>query len=98
MMHADKSNHFINGFTMATLEEVRNVLADVLALGDRAALLTVDSPLLGSIPELDSMAVISLLTALEEQFGITVEDDEISATTFETLGSLVRFVDSKAVA
>ena len=98
MMHADKSNHFINGFTMATLEEVRNVLADVLALGDRAALLTADSPLLGSIPELDSMAVISLLTALEEQFGITVEDDEISATTFETLGSLVRFVDSKAVA
>lgn len=98
MMHADKSNHFINGFTMATLEEVRNVLADVLALGDRAALLTADSPLLGSIPELDSMAVISLLTALEEQFGITVEDDEISATTFETLGSLVRFVESKAVA
>jgi acyl carrier protein len=83
---------------MATLEEVRNVLADVLALGDRAALLTADSPLLGSIPELDSMAVISLLTALEEQFGITVEDDEISATTFETLASLVRFVDSKAVA
>jgi acyl carrier protein len=83
---------------MATLDEVRTVLADVLALGDRAASLTADSPLLGSIPELDSMAVINLLTALEDQFGITVEDDEISATTFETLGSLVHFVESKAVA
>jgi acyl carrier protein len=83
---------------MATLEEVKNVLTDVLALGNRAAALTADSPLLGSIPELDSMAVINLLTALEDQFGITVEDDEISATTFETLGSLVRFVESKVVA
>lgn len=83
---------------MATIDEVKTVLADVLALGDRAASLTADSPLLGSVPELDSMAVINLLTALEDQFGITVEDDEISATTFETLGSLVRFVESKAVA
>lgn len=82
---------------MATIDEVRAVLADVLALGDRAASLTAESPLLGSVPELDSMAVINLLTALEDQFGITVEDDEISATTFETLGSLVRFVESKAV-
>ncbi|HEU4371926.1 MAG TPA: phosphopantetheine-binding protein, partial [Telluria sp.] len=53
------------------------------------------SALLGSIPELDSMAVVNLITALEEQFGISVDDDEISATTFETLGSLTAFVQQK---
>lgn len=80
------------------LEEVKIIVIDVLALGDAGATLSADSGLLGSIPELDSMAVVNLITALEEQFGITVEDDEIGASTFETLGSLSRFVEQKLAA
>lgn len=83
---------------MQLLEEVRNILSDVLALNERGNALNKGSALLGAIPELDSMAVVNLLTALEEYFGITVDDDEISATTFETLGSLVRFVEEKLAA
>lgn len=83
---------------MQHLDAVKNILADVLALGDRKALLTEESGLLGSIPEFDSMAVISVLTALEEHFGISVDDDEISASTFETVGSLSRFVEDKLAA
>jgi acyl carrier protein len=77
------------------LDDVKNILADVLSLGDAKDSLNEDSALLGSIPELDSMAVVNLITALEEQFGIVVDDDEISATTFETLGSLTAFVRQK---
>lgn len=77
------------------LDDVKNILADVLSLGDAKNSLTEDSALLGSIPELDSMAVVNLITALEEHFGITVEDDEISANTFETVGSLTAFVRQK---
>jgi acyl carrier protein len=77
------------------LEEVKTILADVLSLGAAKDSLTEESALLGSIPELDSMAVVNLITALEEHFGITVDDDEISATTFETLGSLTAFVQQK---
>jgi acyl carrier protein len=77
------------------LEEVKNILGDVLSLGAAKDSLTEQSALLGSIPELDSMAVVSLITALEEQFGITVDDDEISASTFETVGSLTAFVQQK---
>jgi acyl carrier protein len=76
-------------------EEVRNILSDVLSLGERRNALTEDSPLLGAIPELDSMAVVNVITALEEHFDITVDDDEISAKTFETVGSLAQFVDQK---
>jgi acyl carrier protein len=83
---------------MQYLEEVRNVLSDVLALKERKNSLDEDSPLLGAIPELDSMAVVNLLTALEEYFGIAIEDDEINATAFETLGSLARFVEEKLAA
>lgn len=80
-------------------DEVKNILADVLSLSsDAKAALTPDSGLLGSIPELDSMAVVNLITALEEQFGIVVEDDEISASTFETVGTLNAFVAQKLAA
>jgi acyl carrier protein len=81
---------------MQYLDEVKTILADVLSLSaDAKAGLNEQSALLGSIPELDSMAVVSIITALEEQFGIVVEDDEISASTFETLGSLAAFVQQK---
>ena len=81
--------------TMSTLNDVKTVLAQSLQLGARADTLTADSPLLGALPELDSMAVVLILTSLEEHFGFTVEDDEISADTFATLGTLTAFAEQK---
>ena len=80
---------------MQYLEEIKNLLSDTLSLGTRTNSFREDTVLLGNIPELDSIAVVNVITALEEQFGITVEDDEISAKTFETLGSLSNFVEQK---
>jgi acyl carrier protein len=57
-----------------------------------------DSQLLGAVPEFDSMAVVALLTHLEERFGFTVEDDEVDGTTFATVGSLAQFVRGKLAA
>ena len=75
------------------LDEVKNLLADVLGLGAAAQALRADSPLLGAIPELDSMAVVSVIAAIEDRFGVMVDDDDISASTFETVGSLAAFVE-----
>ena len=80
------------------LDEVRTILIDTLALGPGAEALEAGSPLLGALPELDSMAVVSLIGALEEHFGISIADDDISAETFETLGSLAAFVRHKTAA
>lgn len=80
---------------MNSLEEVRRILADVLQLGEKANELDENSGLLGEMPEFDSMAVVSIITALEEQFDIAIEDDEITAETFETLGSLAEFVNEQ---
>lgn len=76
-------------------EDVIKTLGESLQLGNKTDSFTVETPLLGNLPELDSMAVITLITALEEQFDFTVEDDEISADTFETVGSLCDFVSTK---
>jgi acyl carrier protein len=81
---------------MDTLEKVRAILRDTLQLGSRADALRRDSRLLGEIPEFDSMAVVSVLTMVEEEFDIAVEDDEVSADVFETLGTLTDFIAAKA--
>ena len=81
--------------TDATLAEVRNILSRALQLGERGSLLDRSSVLLGNLPELDSMAVVHVLAALEEHFGLVVADDDVSADTFATLGSLADFVEAK---
>lgn len=80
---------------MDTRNDTLAVLDDVLGLKGRARRFTDSTPLLGAVPELDSMAVVSVLTALEDRFGFEVEDDEIDGSTFATVGSLVEFVRGK---
>lgn len=78
---------------MTTQTMVAQIIVNTLNLGGHE--LTLSSPLLGTLPELDSMAVVGIITALEERFEFSVHDDEISADNFETLGSLVAFVERK---
>jgi len=68
---------------MKYLEEVKTLLIDVLNLGPAGASLNADSPLL------------TLIGALDEHFGIAIDDDDISASTFATLGSLAAFVEER---
>ena len=77
------------------LDEVKSVVGHALQLGSRVQAMNESSALLGAIPELDSIAVVNVITALEEHFDITVADDEFGAAAFETLGSLTRFVEGK---
>ena len=80
---------------MDVQREVLRVLDDVLSLNGRAAALVREAPLLGAIPELDSMAVVAVITTLEDRFGITVADDELDGSSFATVGALTDFVSSK---
>jgi len=75
---------------METIDAVRSVLRDALHLGDRASAGS-GQPADGGLPEFDSMAVVTVVTMLEDQFGITVADDELSADVFATV---VRFATS----
>lgn len=80
---------------MTTRQRLLSLLDRTLNLSGRTATFTDDTALLGSVPELDSMGVVSLLTAFEEQFGFSVEDDEIDGSLFETFGTLLAFVQAK---
>jgi acyl carrier protein len=78
---------------MDLLNEVRNILADSLQIDKDS--LSQDTLLLGAIPEFDSMAVVTVITSLEDNLGILVEDDEISAETFESVQTLVDFIQPR---
>ncbi|MDB5991349.1 MAG: hypothetical protein JWQ10_2752 [Herbaspirillum sp.] len=80
---------------MQTIERVKILLGDTLGLGARIGTLRADSALLGSIPELDSLAVIQVITELEAQFNIQIDDDEIDQSLFDTVGGLSAFVEQK---
>jgi acyl carrier protein len=78
---------------------VRGALADVLALRTGTAdALTASTPLFGALPELDSMAVATLLTALEDRLGIVIDDEDVDGELFATFGSLVAFARGKVAA
>lgn len=75
--------------------QVLRTLDDVLGLNGRAQRFSSETPLLGAIPELDSMVVVALIASLEERFGFVIDDDDIDGSTFATVGSLTDFVRSK---
>jgi acyl carrier protein len=77
------------------VDDVKPVVVETLGLEARADQLDAATPLLGHVPELDSMAVLELMLALEQRFGITIDDDDVTAEVFETLGSLTAFVAGK---
>lgn len=80
---------------MVQVREVLQVLDEVLSLNGRTTSFDRRTQLIGAIPELDSMAVVSLITSLEDRFGLIVEDDDIDGDTFSSVGSLVDFVNEK---
>jgi len=75
--------------------EVLRILDEAMGLSGRTAKFADTTPLLGSLPELDSMAVVTVIGMLEDRLGIAVADDEIDGKTFATVGSLVGFVAGK---
>lgn len=81
--------------SMNTLDQTRELLRHTLNLGERADQLTAESPLLGSLPEFDSMAIVGLVAAMEEQLGVEVDDEDITAEVFETVGSLSGFIEAR---
>ncbi|WP_375289460.1 acyl carrier protein [Qipengyuania sp.] len=77
---------------------LRAVLVDVLGLEEsEVAEFDADTGLFGHLPELDSMAVATLLTEIEDQLDITIEDDEVEGEMMESYGALLAFVEAKTV-
>lgn len=75
--------------------QIKQLLIDTLSLDLSPAEMADDTLLLGDLPEFDSMAIVSIITEIEQVFGFVAEDDELSAEVFESVDSLVEFVNDR---
>lgn len=78
---------------MTLTDQVLRVLDDALQLQGRSRHFNRDTRLLGDLPELDSMAVLSIITGLESHFGIAFDDSDLNGAAFATVGSLCDLVE-----
>lgn len=83
--------------SVATVDEVKQLIGELFGLRDRVGSLNASTALIGSLPELDSMAVVELVQAIEDRFGIVLDDEDLSAESFETVGTLAALVGRKAL-
>ncbi|MGB3483058.1 MAG: acyl carrier protein [Mycobacterium sp.] len=80
-----------------TIQRVAAVIAKTLGIQDRVHTLDASTELFGSLPELDSLAVVALAVNLEREFGFEIDDEDFTGDTFETVGSLAEFVEQSKV-
>lgn len=78
------------------MDKLKQLLANVLNIDTVS--FDNNTALLGNIPELDSMAIMTLLVEIEQEYDIAIDSADLSAELFETFGSLLNFVDGQAVA
>lgn len=79
----------------STVAAVREILVDTLGIPERAASLDASTSLLGGIPELDSLGILEIVSAVEQKFDIEIDDEDFTDSAFETVGSLAELIDQK---
>jgi acyl carrier protein len=78
---------------MTTKESLRRFIIEELSFsGDPAALDDDDYPLLDN-QVIDSLGVFQLVSFLEDEFGIEVDDEELVPDNFATIGRIVALVE-----
>lgn len=82
---------------MDSLELTQKLIRDCLQL-KASETLTRDTPLLGGFPEFNSLTVATLIVEIENNVDCEIDDGEVTAETFESVGSLANFVETKMAA
>jgi len=76
--------------------QVREFIASEIMYDESPAVLTDDTKLLGGI--MDSLGLMQLVSYLEEQFEVEIDDSEVTVDNFQTINDIDRLVSSKVQA
>jgi acyl carrier protein len=79
---------------MKILEDVEEILLTEIAMDLGRESLDPDEDLLAQ-RVIDSLGVVRLIVSLEKAFGIEVIDEEIVPENFQSLNSLVEYIEQK---
>ncbi len=75
---------------MTTMERVKEIIVDTLNLEEEK--LTPDAELIKDL-EVDSIDVVELVMALEEEYGLSIPDEEVEQLT--TLAKITAYIEEK---
>lgn len=77
---------------MSTLTTLLHIIDRDLNLQGKALAFTEKTPLRGALPQLDSMAIVTLVASLEEAFAFEFPEEKLDGAVFDSVGSLVSVV------
>ena len=77
------------------LEQVTHIIATQLDVKIKKEVIRPDSILMEDGLGLDSIAIIELVTLIEEHFSIKFREQDLSLETFRTVSSLAAFVEQR---
>lgn len=80
-----------------TADAVRDLIVETLGLSGARADIDAATELFGSLPELDSLAIVQVVTEIEDRFGFEFSEEDITSEVFETVGSLAAYVERRSV-
>ena len=75
-------------------QQIKEMIVERLFLDVDPAAIGDDESLMESY-EIDSVNLFEIVVGMEEQFGISFEDDDFTVDLFATVNSLAEFVDQK---
>jgi acyl carrier protein len=76
-------------------ERVKQTIVQALKLDLEIDEIADDEVLFGDGLDADSMAVLEIVFAIEEEFDIRVEDEELRVELFDSVRTLVEYVEEK---
>jgi|SRR5580693_4954775 acyl carrier protein len=82
-----------NGSQLGIERELKKTLVDILELDITPEQLDNRTSLYSPVLRMDSLSLLHVLVALEQQFGIEIDDEDVMATDLDTVGSLMGLVD-----
>ena len=74
-------------------DRIRDFISSELMFEDGSAILSDDTPLLSGV--IDSLGLMQLISFIEEEFDVAIDDAEVTASNFRTVGDIQRLIEQK---
>lgn len=84
----------MGGHAPSTTERLKSILRRDLKLGEDAAIPD-DMPLAGGEFDLDSLDMLMIVTSVEKEFGIKIDNEQLGRDAFNSIATLARFVEAQ---
>ena len=79
---------------MSTEEQIKDLMASNLRWSGSFAEIDVDYPLL-EMEVVDSLGMITLISLLEDEFDVEIDDRDVVRSNFASIGRIAALVESK---